>query len=74
LVFYKCHPSEGSPLALAHFQWRKNGKNAVDPCDGIGLRMLPEYHPIKRDDIQEDIPDIKAFFSCVLDCAKSHLK
>jgi len=36
--------------------------------------MLPKYHPIKGDDILEDIPDIKAFFSCVLDGAKSHLK
>jgi len=58
----------------AHFQWRKNGKNAVALCDGIGLGMLLEDHPIKRDDLEEDIPDIKAFFSCVLDGAKSHLK
>ncbi|WP_313189908.1 hypothetical protein [Sphingobacterium sp.] len=43
-------------------------------CDGIGLGMLFEDHPIKRDDLQKDIPDIKAFFSCVVDGAKSHLK
>ncbi|MGX1640072.1 hypothetical protein [Sphingobacterium sp. NPDC055431] len=58
----------------AHFQWRKNGKNAVARCDGIGLGMLPQDHPIKREDIEEDIPDIKAFFSCEVDGAKSHLK
>ncbi|WP_254528035.1 MULTISPECIES: hypothetical protein [unclassified Sphingobacterium] len=48
--------------------------NAVARCDGIGLGMLPQDHPIKREDIEEDIPDIKAFFSCEVDGAKSHLK
>jgi len=33
---------------LAHFQWRKNGKNAVVLSDGIGLGMLSKGHPIKR--------------------------
>ncbi|WP_093098743.1 hypothetical protein [Sphingobacterium mizutaii] len=36
--------------------------------------MLPKDHPIKRDGLLKDIPDNKAFFSCVDDCAKSHLK
>jgi len=36
--------------------------------------MLSEDHPIKRDDLLKDIPDNKAFYPCVLDCAKSHLK
>jgi len=58
----------------AHFQWRKNGKNADDLCDGIGLGMLSMDHPNKRDDLLKDIPDNKAFFSCERGCAKSHLK
>ncbi len=66
--------SEGSPLASGSFPWRKNGKNAVDLCDGIGLGMLSIDHPIKRDDLLKDIPDNKAFFPCALGCAKSHLK
>jgi len=49
----------------AHFQWRKNGKNADVLCDGIGLGMLSKVHPIKRDEFLKDIPDNKAFFSCV---------
>ncbi|WP_433896372.1 hypothetical protein [Sphingobacterium mizutaii] len=49
-------------------------KNADALCDGIGLGMLSEDHPIKRDDPMEDIPDNKAFFSCAKDSAKSHLK
>ncbi|WP_433895992.1 hypothetical protein [Sphingobacterium mizutaii] len=36
--------------------------------------MLTEDHPIKRDDLLKDIPDNKAFNSCVGACAKSHLK
>jgi len=36
--------------------------------------MLSYDHPIKRDDRMKDIPDIKAFYPCALDCAKSHLK
>ncbi|WP_433896138.1 hypothetical protein [Sphingobacterium mizutaii] len=36
--------------------------------------MLSIDHPIKRDDLLKDIPDNKAFFSCALGCAKSHLK
>ncbi|WP_433896433.1 hypothetical protein [Sphingobacterium mizutaii] len=36
--------------------------------------MLSEDHPIKRDDLPKDIPDNKAFFSCVMGSAKSHLK
>ncbi|WP_313189261.1 hypothetical protein [Sphingobacterium sp.] len=67
-------PSKGSPLAPAHFQWRKNGKNAVDLCNGIGLGMLSNDHPIKRDDLMEDILDNKAFYPCDVDGAKSHLK
>jgi len=34
-------------------------------CDGIGLGMLSKVHPIKRDEFLKDIPDNKAFFSCV---------
>ncbi|WP_254534200.1 hypothetical protein [Sphingobacterium sp. LZ9M9] len=43
-------------------------------CDGIGLGMLSEDHPIKRDDLLKDIPDNKAFYPCALDFAKSQLK
>ena len=63
-----------APLASGSFPWRNNGKNAVDPCDGIGLGMLSEGHHLKRDDLLKDIPDNKAFFSCARGCAKSHLK
>ncbi|WP_313259699.1 hypothetical protein [Sphingobacterium sp.] len=63
------------PFSLpAHFQWRKNGKNAVALCDGIGLGMLSKNSPSKGRILKEDIPDIKAFFSCEVDGAKSHLK
>jgi len=36
--------------------------------------MLSKDHPIKRDDLLEDIPDNKAFYPCAMACAKSHLK
>ncbi|MGX1753419.1 hypothetical protein [Sphingobacterium sp. NPDC055346] len=36
--------------------------------------MLFHVHPIKRGDLAKDIPDIKAFYPCVVDGAKSHLK
>jgi len=69
------NPSEGSPLAPpAHFQWRRDGKNADALCDGIGLGMLSKNSPSKGRILKEDIPDIKAFFSCVEGHAKSHLK
>jgi len=68
------HPSAGSPLAPGSFPWRKNGKNADDLCDGIGLGMLSKNSPSKRRILKEDIPDNKAFFSCARGCAKSHLK
>jgi len=55
------YPSAGSPLASGPFPWRKNGKNADELCDGIGLGMLSIDHPIKRDDLLKDIPDNKAF-------------
>jgi len=42
--------------------------------DGIGLGMLSEDHPLKRDDLLKDIPDNKAFYPCADDGAKSHLK
>ncbi|MGX1642228.1 hypothetical protein [Sphingobacterium sp. NPDC055431] len=42
--------------------------------DGIGLGMLFHDHTIKRGDLAKDIPDIKAFYPCVVDGAKSHLK
>jgi len=42
--------------------------------DGIGLGMLSEDYPIKRDDLLKDIPDNKAFYPCADDGAKSHLK
>jgi len=48
--------------------------NAVDLRDGIGLGMLSEDHPIKRDDLLKDIPDNKAFYPCAGARAKSHLK
>ncbi len=70
----KHQPSEGSPLAPGSFPWRKNGKNADDLCDGIGLGMLSKNSPSKRRILKEDIPDNKAFFSCARGCAKSHLK
>src|SRR5690606_41932175 len=73
-VFCKHHPSGGSPLATGSFPWRRDGENADDLCEGIGLGMLSKDHPIKRDDLLKDIPDNKAFFSCPDDCAKSHLK
>ncbi|WP_313369116.1 hypothetical protein [Sphingobacterium mizutaii] len=73
-VFCKHQPSGGSPLASGSFPWRKNGKNADALRDGIGLGMLSEGHPIKRDDLLKDIPDNNAFFSCADDRAKSHLK
>jgi len=47
----------------AHFQWRKNGKNAVALCDGIGLGMLSKNSPSKGRILKEDIPDNKAFLS-----------
>ncbi len=68
------YPSEGSPLASGSFPWRKNGKNADALCDGIGLGLLSKNSPSKRRIVKEDIPDNKAFFSCVMGCAKSHLK
>ncbi|WP_409150120.1 hypothetical protein [Sphingobacterium sp. BS-2] len=36
--------------------------------------MLSKDHPIKRDDLLEDIPDNKAFYPCAGGLAKSHLK
>ncbi|WP_409151464.1 hypothetical protein [Sphingobacterium sp. BS-2] len=36
--------------------------------------MLSIDHPIKRDGLLKDIPDNKAFYPCVGDRAKSHLK
>ena len=60
------------PFSLpAHFQWRKNGKNAVVLRDGIGLGMLSKNSPSKGRILKEDIPDNKAFLSmCGGQCEK----
>ncbi|WP_313512354.1 hypothetical protein [Sphingobacterium sp.] len=71
---YKQPSFRRKPFSPGSFPWRKDGKNAVDLCDGIGLGMLSKGHPIKRDVLLEDIPDNKAFFSCAGARAKSHLK
>ncbi len=45
------------------------------PCAmGLALECILKIISSKRRILKEDIPDIKAFFSCVVDGAKSHLK
>ncbi|MGX1639815.1 hypothetical protein [Sphingobacterium sp. NPDC055431] len=68
------YPSEGSPLASGSFPVAEKWIKCRCLCDGIGLGMLSEDHPIKRDDLLKDIPDNKAFYPCVGARAKSHLK
>jgi len=42
-IYTNNHPSAGSPLATGSFPWWKNGKNAVDLRDGIGIHPLSPH-------------------------------
>ncbi|WP_093100338.1 hypothetical protein [Sphingobacterium mizutaii] len=72
--FTNINPSAGTPLAPGSIPVAEKWKECRCLCDGIGLGILSEVHPIKRGDLLKDIPDNKAFYPCAGARAKSHLK